>query len=274
MKQKKIIESFLLLSLLFLLTPSINSSVFAYEGGTAVFCPNTYIPYPEGPDTENELYVSYQTCYYISNFLSNYGNNDLNYYRHDEQVGEYTWGAYLYTLKSNTDYATIFSKGHNVQNWNPNHYMLLDNDAGDGATDSNHIWSYTSNNENYFVFIWHCGTAQSYPSSQDAYGWYGMPYAFTQNNNMNYYGTTGDYIYMGWDWYSPQFETEITWQNPDLNWTYAHYAYFFFDYMTNGNSVWTSLALVSDDIGSTTFGGSGLYGDLVCYGNVYSDLPD
>ncbi len=277
------IGSVLLLSVLFLTIPSISTTtVNAYEGGTAVFCPNCYIPPPDGPDTSYEIWLSYQTCDSIHDMLSDYGDNDLNYFLYNSSVHYYTWGSWIYSLTANTDHAAIFSKGHCVpwgeDNYPPeggDHFKLLEYaenwEYAKGAEDSNHILPYTAGNENYFVFIWHCASAQSYPSWSDINGSVGMPYAFTRNNDMDYYGSSGDYIYLGWSWQSPQFESTITWQYPYYGWAYAH---LLFDYLCEGYSIAASLDYVSYQIGSVPFYYSSEYGELVGWGNGALGLPD
>lgn len=265
------IGSVLLLSVLFLTT------VYAYDGGTAVFCPNNVV---EELDTTYEIWLSTQTCDAIHDMISAYGDNDLNYF-YLNSTSNLRWGLTINTLKTNTNHATIFSKGHCVPWGDDNippygtgdHFALLDHD-GDYAEDNDHIYAYSSGNENYFVFIWHCGTALSYPSAEDDDGYYGMPYAFTRDNDMDWYGSSGDYVVMAWDWQSPQFESQVSWQYPNYNWTYAHYAYLVFDYLCDGYSIGESVNYVSWYLGTCSFYDSGEWGELIGWGNGYLDLPD
>ena len=72
----------------------------------------------------------------------------------------------------------------------------------------------------------------AYPSSQDSYGWYGMPYDFTHNNGMNLDGYGGSnlsgwYVFLGFINYSPEYLTGTGYQS----YNYGNFVTYFYMYL-------------------------------------------
>jgi len=131
-----------------------------------------------------------------------------------------------------------------------------------------HIFPRTSY-KNTYTFIWHCQTAQNYPSQQDQWGWYGMPYCWTHNNGMYTYGTTGSQVYIGWYGESPQFETTAMGV-----WNFAHVAYYFWWAACNGRTVQGAFNYIATTIyGQAYFSQTPLNYWLVALGNTGMYLP-
>lgn len=156
------IGALLLLSILVISTvPSIGISTVSANYGSAVFCPNRYIPYPDPPgDTENEIVLSTQACYYIAGYLwEHYYPPGPCYFL----FGDPLWGQYspvvpesytiiLDNLQDGSDAITFFSKGHcspwgsedNYWPWGVgDHYQLLCTFEPTAAQDAVHIWPAT-----------------------------------------------------------------------------------------------------------------------------------
>ena len=199
-------------------------------------------------------------------------------------------------LQNNYDYTVFYSKGHRGWSNDNSHISLLDH-TGNGFYDYD-IASRTSYSKNTFTFIWHCETALYYnPGGTNTDGLgraIGMPYAFTHNNNLPIYGTTGHQVYLGWknkndlqvhnfttNSYnivfnakngttvgSPQYEWGI---NPNYN--YAQVARFFWEYMSQGYTTEDALNILSNTIYGTAFINSGLQDWLIIYGNRLLTLP-
>lgn len=171
-----------------------------------IYCPNKWV---DGIDYSNEREYSSAICNAISNLFYWYGNNyAIRITRHNTDV---TASAYSNDAQYAQTYAyqvAVFSKGHCTP-WDPGQYhrqlLVID---GNNARDSQHIYPYTSQGKHRFVFLWHCGTAMSYPSQYDQYGWQGMPYCWTRNNNMAIQGYTsgsGSHVFIGFHYWSHQF---------------------------------------------------------------------
>lgn len=84
---------------------------------------------------------------------------------------------------------------------------------------------------------------------------------------MDYYGNSGDYVYLGWMGRSPQFDKYI--DDQATNYIYwFHFAYWFFQRTLDPyNSVKDTLQSLSWDIYNCYFEASPLYGYLVAWGN-------
>ncbi len=250
--------------------------------GAGVFCPNNWSPDPPpngAGDTANELSLTQQSCQYIYNYLDAHYDGTCYFYYGDTtppnppsnpRVYPSTYYNTLTTLEQSNNKVTVFSKGHCVPWGNGAHYELLCTDNPDVATD-NSIFLATNQAKCHFDFIWHCGTSRSYPVAypySDAYGYIGMPLAFTHRVDMTKYGTSGPAVYAGWDWTSPQFENRIP-QN--TNWQWAQFATAVFYYMHN-NPTWslgTTLNYLATTIyGSANFQSCPLNNQLVVWGNM------
>jgi hypothetical protein len=107
-----------------------------------------------------------------------------------------------------------------------------------------------------------------YPVSSpyyDADGYIGMPLCWTHNVDMDYYGTSGDYVYLGFTGTSPQFDSLMP--SAYGEWYWFHLAYFFFDIATQHNSIIATLNYLSWEIYGTSFTGTPLYNYLIIWGN-------
>jgi hypothetical protein len=138
--------------------------------------------------------------------------------------------------QSNYYNTVVYSKGHEWTWGNSNHYQLIPNDynsgQNNGVKDSYDIYPNTNLGTDRFVVLWHCGTAMAYPSSQDSYGWYGMPYDFTHNNGMNLDGYGGSnlsgwYVFLGFINYSPEYLTGTGYQS----YNYGNFVTYFYMYL-------------------------------------------
>ncbi|MEM0253112.1 MAG: hypothetical protein QXK78_00915 [Candidatus Bathyarchaeia archaeon] len=249
--------------------------------GSGVFCPNLYIPENPLGDTYNEIVLPTYTCYYIAMYLWEHYYPGYCYFYYgdpfdgDPVVTASTYSNTLYALEQSSDKVTVFSKGHCTP-WGTYgvHYQLLCTFYPDAAKDSIHIFPYTNQAKCRFCFIWHCGTARSYPVPppyRDVDGPIGLPLAFTHNAAMTKYGTSGPCVYLGWIWLSPQFESEIPGHPP---WQYAHFAcYFFYRMHYYGLDVWYTLNYLAQEIyGIYDFESCPLYDSLIVWGNRYMTL--
>jgi hypothetical protein len=253
--------------------------VSAAEYGAGVFCPNNYSPdpFPYGAgDTEDELILSQLSLDYINDYLHTLYDGYVFYYWGDTDPDPprsptVTSSTYYNTLNSLQNYnskVTVVSKGHCVPWGDGNHYKLLCTVNPDAAYDST-IWDYTGQCKTRFNFIWHCGTARSYPVSIYyiiLYGPKGMPLCFTHNVAMSKYGGSGPCVFAGWDYQSPQFENKI----PENDyWQWAQFAVGVFYYMRYyGWSLGTTLNQLSYWIYGVPFNYCPLYNDLVVWGNM------
>jgi hypothetical protein len=269
----------LLLNLLVLSAPQLISVTPSVPVASASIASANFLPNNRSClDTINELTLSLNVAQYVSSVL----DNCFYYYGDACTVSAYC--SLLSLLKNNYDEVTVFSKGHRGVPYlsstpaNSDHRSLLDH-YGDDLIDSAHIYPRTSSG-NVVTFIWHCETALKYPSSNDTYGWYGMPYCWTHDNTMEQYNDTGSQVFLGWtnevpggDYPlpggSPQYEFEIV---PDTH-IYAHVAYYFWYYMTNGDTVEEALDNLCDDIYNDNFEDTDLNGWLVAWGNIDLELP-
>jgi hypothetical protein len=274
------IGALLLLSLLISVCSIGIQTVNAATYASGVFCPNNYSPEPPpqgAGDTVNELLLSKQSCQYIHNYLvAHYDGNCYFYYGDTDPlnppsyptVTSSTYYNTLAALEQSNSKVTIFSKGHCVPWGNGVHYKLLCTINPDAALDDS-IFLSTNQAKCRFDFIWHCGTARSYPVAppyRDAYGYIGMPLAFAHNVAMAKYGGSGPCVFVGWNWRSPQFENLIP-QNS--NWRWADFAVDIFYYMHYyGWSLIYTLNTMSSWIYGQSFVSSPLYNDLIVWGNM------
>jgi hypothetical protein len=271
----------LILSLLSLFVLSMGmQTANAGNYAAGVFCPNNWSPQPPpygAGDTLNELLLSQQTCQTIYNYLNAhydgycyyyYGDLDPTQPPHSPIVYSSTYYNTLTTLEQNNIKVTVFSKGHCVPWGSGVHYKLLCTDNPDAATDAS-IFLATNQAKCKFDFIWHCGTARSYPVAppyQDIDGHIGMPLAFTHRLDMTKYGSSGTAVYVGWDWRSPQFDEKIL-ENQD--WLWAGFAELIFYCMHYNNwSLHYTLDILSQSIYSVDFDQCPLYNSLIVWGNT------
>ena len=210
-----------------------------------------------------------------------------------ESIGTTMFGydLLLTFMQNNYDEIVVFSKGHrgmpyiNASPSNTNHYSLLDHN-GASVVDSANIYTRTSS-KNVFTFMWHCETANKYPGGgvvpYDYWGYYGMPYCWTHNPSMQYYGTVGEQVYLGWNNNVPQVDYpqprggspqyEYVYSSP---YWYAHVSYLFWTYMCQGYTTRDALDRVAAQIHGPgyTFNDTVLKDWLIIYGNENLGLPD
>jgi hypothetical protein len=100
-----------------------------------------------------------------------------------------------------------------------------------------------------------------------------MPFCFTHNMGMDYYGNSGSYVYLGWSWTSPQFDSFIPDQIQGTVWWF-HFAYYFFYILAQNPyySVMDALNALSNWIWGCSFEQSPCYGSLVVWGNGNMNL--
>jgi len=252
--------------------------------GAVNFLPNkSYYP-PNGFDTLNEEQLSLSTAQYITTRLaSKYPNSYFSAYGATCTLNNYqTVTSYL---TNNYDNVVFYSKGH--RGMSGSHISLLDNVAN-GFYDHN-IGSKTSYDKNRFTFIWHCQTAMYYNNNgapnTDPIGAVGMPYAFTHNNYLQKWDTTGHQVYLGWvdranyvlpngtsmKVGSPQYE----WK-PNSSFTYSDVAKQFWNNMSQNLTTKDSLDTMSRTVygNNTPFtSNNDLNQWLIVYGNWNLKLP-
>jgi hypothetical protein len=230
-----------LLASLFVITflpSSIIQPVYG-SSGAAVFCPSYYVGEPY--EVYDEIGLAESTCEAIASMLdSRYGMVILKV---NESATHNNYIGYIDMLGNLYDEVGFFSKGHrnlrNENNWGT--IGLYDHW---GPSNESTVWDYEdiepyTDGANFrFVFIWHCDTAQLYKETpvysrgEDEYTG-GMPYVFTHDWDMNYYGQdTGYHVFLGWIGESANFFTEFPDQQPWGGWQYAHFAYLFFAALT------------------------------------------
>jgi hypothetical protein len=152
------------------------------------------------------------------------------------------------------------------------------------------IYPSTSTN-NAVTFIWHCQTAMNYNGSgvTPTLGgeYYSLPYCFTHNPSMGYYGTSGSQVYLGW---VDRTDFYIQWPNgtqtyrptvgsPNYEWKMAptndfgRLAEVYWYYMSIGYSSNDALTQATLAIYGVNFGSSYINGCLVIWGNKNMGLP-
>lgn len=239
------------------------------SSGCASFCPSYYV---EEMDPSGELELAETLTEYIAYFL-NVQYDDSYLFTNDVVTVSYYMGV-IDDLDDSYDDVGFFSKGHRGR-WpdDPWPHISLYDHYGDQVRDSEEIYPYSSQ-KFHFVFLWHCETSELYPSEEDEYGWVGMPYCFTHNNNMAKYGRyMGYHVFLGWENASPPVIDYVQEQSPWNEWQYAHWAYLFFYNLSEGGSVLDALDYASYEIYSNGFTCTPLYYDkLVVWGCMDIDL--
>ena len=259
MKGTAKITSLLLASLFatLIITRSTIQPVYGYTA-SASFCPNYYYDSEYDPPGEHQL-AETLTEYIAYFFAERY---DYSYLLTNESATVYYYRIMINSL-NNSGEAGFFSKGHRNRWPHPtyDHIALFDRNGND-VRDSQDIFPYSSGKFR-FVFLWHCETAELYPSSDDE----GMPYCFTHNNNMVLYGQDYGYnVFLGWEDASPPVVESYPEQEPYGNWQYAHWAYLFFEAMSWGWSVEGALDYACNILSNLSFSCSHLYYWLIVWG--------
>ena len=284
-KIKSFIGVLLICTLLFSFVSLSLGNLATASTGAGNFLPNVFYDSSEnGFDTEDEIDRSQITFDYVTYlFGSRYGYGYV-ITGVNSTAAKLHYQAGLSNLQ-NYDNIVFFSKGHRtVKNGEigiiPNHTVPYP-DVNSYLL-SSEIYSHTSS-KNVVTFMWHCQTAQYYPGN-------GLPYAFTHNPILGYYGGTGDEVFLGWedryDFYiqwpngttvlspynrtvgSPQYEWKMTPTND-----FGRVAELYWYYMSIGYSSIDALDLVCRAIYGVRFSSSYINGWLVIWGNKNMLLP-
>ena len=215
MKRTAKIASVFLASLvaIFTIPQSIIQPVYGSMASDS-FCPNYY--YNEEFDPPGEHQLAEELTEYIAYFFAE--RYDYSYLLTNDSATVYYYRT-LINILDNSDEAGFFSKGHrNLWPYPTCDHMALFDRNGNDVKDSQDIYPYSSGKFR-FVFLWHCETAEMYPSSDDE----GMPYCFTHNNDMELYGQDNGYnVFLGWENGSPTVKEPYPEQDPYGGWQYAH----------------------------------------------------
>jgi hypothetical protein len=272
----------LVLTIIVISVGSIGINVVSAYQGAAVACPNKYIHDQWPWDTPDEIEFSTHCCYYIYSYLDEHYDPGPVAIRYGDPiwytqppVTAQTYMDGLDYLEANADAATIVSKGHGTPWGYGGIYRKLLCTYGDAARDSIEIYPHTGQQPGQFKcrfnFIWHCGSANTYPyyPPWPPDGPPGLPFAFTHNVGMDKYGdydNSGSRVFVGWNWVSPQFFNVIPDHAP---WQWGQLAVAIFNYMHYDElSLRDTLENLSLDIYGTYFVDSPLYNDLIVWGNM------
>jgi hypothetical protein len=227
------IGALLLLSLLFVSVPKLfGVKIVKAANAGVIYGPNYHIEYLDLPGEEQ---LTRDVCTYIMNMFVSYGYNYGWLYKCvDSAATRSAYGSNVYYAETHYSAATVFTKGHAAEyKCNPNgpkHHYLMDTNGL--HVEDDYIWSNTPYGRHRFVCTWHCGTTMDYPGTICPYcgGRTSLPYAWTHSNTMNleaYTSSTGDYVYIGHEGYSPQFLNPTGWGN----YNHAHYVYYLYLYL-------------------------------------------
>jgi hypothetical protein len=242
---------------IFIIPKNIIQPVHGRSTGSAAFCPNWYDPTQDPP---GELQLAQVATEYIAYFMNQVYDYSILAINDSAIVPSYRAAIQYLNCE---DEVAFFSKGHRDL-WPDAIYdhMALFDHYGNEVRDSEDIYPYSSGKFR-FVFLWHCETAEMYPSTDDE----GMPYCFTHNNNMVLYGQDNGYnVFLGWQDGSPAFVTIIDQQYPWGYWQYAHWVYLFFAAMSWGWTVEGALNYACNIIYSQDFTCTPLYYWLKVWG--------
>jgi hypothetical protein len=259
--------SLMLISLL-IVTVAAVTSLQAVRGSNAalMFTPNYHVNNVDQPGEETySNSVANMITYYFENYGSNYG---FIYNCEDSSATQSQYESSLNYAQSKYYNTVVYSKGHEwTWGGDLNHYELVANNyiqQGDqnGVRDSQNVYPNTGSSDR-FVFLWHCGTAMSYPSwqSTDGLGWTGMPYDFTHDNSMSFNGyaspDNGVYVFNGFWQASPEYQ-DLT--NYGTN-NYGSFVTIFYQYLLQYHfSVNAALnAASASTLGYSYFGNAPLY---------------
>lgn len=216
----------------FAIFTNISLMVHADTHSMVFYTPNYWA---SGVDYDNELEVTSDANYQMFLYGVNYANFQYDYNCQNSSATAAQYASSTNYCENQFDTASVFSKGHAATWWTANHHFLMDwygdkvmdfGNASIPTPDDYGIYPNTQGNT-HFVFLWHCATADPYPSSEDAYGWAGFPYCWTRNNSMDtdgYNSDEGDYVFMGYHYYSHQFLDETDYED----YTYGDFCVLFF----------------------------------------------
>ena len=270
-----------------------NYASASYYNAAANFLPNK--SYYNVFDTAYEEYLSQETANYITSELSDYYSQ--LYPMYDCTVSDYKYALAALQILGFSG-SVVFSKGHRtvLNVTGNNHYGLIDHN-GNPFLDYE-IYDYASSS-NKLTFIWHCQTADHYsgdgtiPKYSDG-TYYGLPYCFTHNPNMQKYGSSGSQVYLGWT----DKNYTITWVNGTKTYTGAGTAYphgigspqyewvinssfkfcqvagLYWYNMGYGYQTEYALYKMAKTIYGTDFYSTELNNWLIGYGNMWVELPE
>ena len=266
MKRKAVIIGvLLLLSVLVASAPQLfGEKTVKALNAAVIYTPNYWVG---GVDYGDELTYTSQCANTIMNLFSTYGYNyGWLYNCQNSYATASSYSSHTQYAESHYDKVAVFSKGHcvpfgadNRAPWGVgDHFKLLDH-YGNGVRDSYEIYPYTQG-KHRFVYLWHCGTAFSYPTSYDGDGYTGMAYCWTRDNGMSLYGyssSSGTHVFIGFCNYSHQYRDPTGYGGHD----YGYFVVRVFTYLLQYHySVSTSLDRASQDaFGQSSFTGTALY---------------
>ncbi|MCL2134058.1 MAG: hypothetical protein FWH37_00640 [Candidatus Bathyarchaeota archaeon] len=289
MKKALRITSVLLICLLILsIAPSTFGNYASADICAANFLPNYYVPYVDDNgkiiilDTQQEVQLSENTADYISLELNRY------YWLYDVRNSlctDVNFDYCVYDLQ-NYDSAVIYSKGHlawaSCTSGYAHHRLSMY--QGTSQVWDSEIYQLTSS-KNVNSFIWHCKTAISPDPNPNTCVCRGLPRAFTHNQNIAEWGSSGSQVYLGWNdnvpygnplsGGSPQYSWEI---DPTIHSNYSQVAGLYYYYVCQGYSTAQALSMLAQTLFYTSYAYSDLSGKtnsgwLVVYGNMYVGLP-
>ncbi len=258
--------------------PTLSSTLTSGSTGYANFCPNYMIEeYP--PDTAQEIQKSRETAQTITGYLQAYNYPYGCYYAYDDSC---TVSYYELVLEYLNDYdqSIIYSKAHRNLPYctatpSDSAHMSLYDHNGDDLLDYPDIYYRTVTGCAMITFIWHCETAESYPTTYHyLYGYSGMPYCFTHDDSMEQMDNEGTQVFIGWI-----NESQAYLNIASGNYHFWQVADYFWYFLCNGLSVHEALDNISGMWGYYAFtdcplySGSGLSGSLCVYGNWELELP-
>jgi hypothetical protein len=243
-KMKKSIKINSILLILCMLCTSIP--ILAYTptaeatNAVTIYAPNYYDPRVDLPA---EMAYTTQCATYIYNLFWLTGRYSWRYAGNNADVNDYITNIQI--AENNYDKVAVFTKGH-IAPWGNGAYYSLIANSGNTVRDAQDIFPLTKG-KTAFAWIYHCGTAMSYPSTYNAaYGWSGMPYAWTRNNAMTlngYNSYSGSQVYIGFANASPQFLEQTGYAGQD----HGYFCAQTFSYLIQGYSTSDALDKASYD---------------------------
>ena len=263
---KKILPLTLISLLILMVAATTGIQAVKASNAALLFTPNYISGDPPGEASYSDS-VANMVYYYFYTYGSNYA---YTYNCEDSAATVSNYMSCLSYAQNNFYNSVIYSKGHEVPFGDGNHYEILDHNAAD-LTDYPDVFDSTGASDR-FVFLWHCGTAMSYPTWWDTWnggGYPGMAFDFTHDNSMSHngYGSgadTGVYVFLGFIYYSQEYLTGTSYQS----YNYGDFVTIFYQYLLQYHySVSSALdAAAILTLGSSNFGNSALHTGIVTGG--------
>ncbi|MDR2699345.1 MAG: hypothetical protein LBC12_00740 [Nitrososphaerota archaeon] len=199
MKVKLLIPTLIAVLLAILIMPAASASKSSMIWGSDYDQPNA------------EISVANNVCTYIMTQMTTYMSYTWNYKSYGGTTTKSNVESLTSSCNNNYDASIVFYTGHGFEQYinGANRYHVYSTTSGawnDDIQDSS-IFTKTTAGTHYFEVIWACfqGNTRGYtnPSGNAA----GMPYAWTQRNNLNsngYYNNDGTaYCWIGFENVSP-----------------------------------------------------------------------